>query len=333
MACLSSSLTATALLVEGLAAPLCLILPVRCRHWCALTLVGLHFGLFMSLRLPQWQCLAMLTQVVWVPSHVWDWLDGSAKVKQNQALRRDKYKKNDGDSTSTSTSMAGTVSTQSSRIVVRHAANHSPRWSRAIQLFALVYALYNFAGERGWIRKHDNGDIGEALRLSQYWVMYGSVAETAHTTLLTGILQSNNNADFNTNERRIDLLEYIRTGGGPVQPALSPDIVPLDMSRRYPSARWERAVQTWASQSFDDVAIGRGRQLCRALCILIQRDDRAKPWNSQLEAIELRVQHSHILPPGSVGRYAEKRTIPDTVTTVQCGVSKSTTASAGVGLV
>lgn len=337
---LSYSMTATAMLGEGLAAPLCLILPVRHRHWCALVLAGLHFGLLLSLRLPHWQCLAMLTQVLCVPSHVWDWLDGSANMTTTATATQDHYKKTDGDPILSNTDLSDPGHGRSLARRRRQQQTTSPIWSRVVQWVALAYALYNFAGERQWIRKHDNGDIGEALRLSQYWIMYASVAKSAHTTLLTGMLQSedavddddDDDADNDHQRRSIDLLEYIRTGQ--VQPALSVDVVPLDMSRRYPSARWERAIHTWASQSYLDPKFGRdrGEQLCRALCVLVLRDDRAKPWNRQLQTIELRFQHSYVLPPGSTARYAPRRMVSDTVVTVPCDAPSIASPSAVGGI-
>ena len=243
-------------------------------------------------------------------------------ILHNGTCLQDDYKKTDGD---TDPSEPRPRAFNARRR--RQQQTTSPIWSRIIQWFALSYALYNFAGERQWIRKHDNGDIGEALRLSQYWVMYSSVAETAHTTQLTGILQQSDDDD--TKDRRMDLLEYIRTGQ--VQPALSAETVPLDMSRRYPSARWERAVHTWASKSYLDPKFGqeRGAQLCRALCALVARDDRAMSWNRQLEAIELRFQHSYILPPGSPTRYAAQWIVPDTVVTVPCNASRASPSTVG----
>jgi len=326
---LSAGMTVFAMLVEGLVAPACLVLvPRRHRHWCAACLVSLHFGLLLSLRLPQWQYLAMLSQTLWIPSHIWDRLPG-LPLLEGSSLSTEEYKKTDGDP-----SPATTFNTNTTTLSPQQQYNtRSNPVSRLLQLFWFLYMFYNFAGERRWIPKHDKGDIGEALRLSQYWVMYAKVGRTAHNTILTGIYAApvEEEEDIHQlkkdgNSRRIDLLEYIRTGRE--RNAEPVDFVPQDMSRRFPSARWERALHSWASKSFTNPEYGRqrGEQLGRALCRLFHQDrlraaandDTEEEGQRLLHAVELRFQHLSILPPGSDRRYAEKRAKKDTVVTVPC---------------
>lgn len=313
---LGQILTASAMLVDGTAA-LCCVLWARHRHWFAALLVALHAGLLLQLRLPQWQYLAILAQTLWIPSHVWDRVlrrrvqrtTPTTTITTNGSQQRidSTYKKTDGDDFLAG---GGEVTPKRRLRIVRRAVNRSGAVSRCLQVFFFSYMLYNFAGERKWIPKHDRGDIGEGLRLSQYWVMYSTLAHTAHTTILTGVLSGDDT-------RRVDVFRYISTGE--MEQAEDVTVVPLDMSRRYPSARWERALDGWASGSYRFPEFGRqrGRQFCRALCIMINQD-RFAAHLAGLREIELRFQHVDVLPPGSRQRYAAQRAMVDTVLTVPC---------------
>jgi hypothetical protein len=313
---LGQILTASSMLVEGFVAPLCFLFPKH-RHWFAAVMVALHAGLLLHLRLPQWQCIAILAQTLWIPSHVWDSLlqVNNCEVQQQQiTVDENTYKKTDGDHQATGAEIVAPRQPQRRLRIVRRVRNnrHCHIVSRILQAFFFVYMIYNWAGERRWITKHDDGDIGEGLRLSQYWVMYAELGHTAHMTILTGIL---------SDSRRVDLFRYIQTGEMVDAVSDVKTFVPHDMSRRYPSARWERALDGWATASYDDTpeyGRQRGRQFCKALCVLINQD-RYAARQSGLRQIELRFQHLTILPPGSYPqRYEKKRAMEDTVVTVSC---------------
>lgn len=279
---LSQSMTAAAMLMESLPPLMCLVDGKR-RHWYALILFQLHLGLYLTINLPNWQFLGMLVQSVWIPTRTWDqWMGDRTAARK---------KSDDG----------------------RHTKPVPPTHLRpnpvsaVIQLFFLAYMIYNWLGCRGWIRKHDNGDIGEGLRLSQYWVMYGSLSHNADTLKLTALVDGPEYEE----DVRVDLLHYIKTGEFvPPEPS---DVVPEDMSDRYPSPRWERALSQWASAS--DTT--RGRRMLSRLCGLVN-EDRQKMHLSRVKEIEMRYQHLRIRPPGSETRYLQQRRADDSVMTVEC---------------
>jgi hypothetical protein len=162
--------------------------------------------------------------------------------------------------------------------------------ARVLQFFWFAYMIYNWCGNRGWIPKHDHGDIGEGMRLSQYWVMYATVSTRTQNMFLTGIL----------NETKLDLFHYLQTGTNVEQ--VPTDTIIQDMSRRYPSPRWERALSQWAQT--DDTR--RARHFCQALCQWVN-DDRKREQLTPLTAIEMTFQHLYVLPPGSTKRYSQKQ--------------------------
>lgn len=364
---LGQGLTATVMLVECWAPLGCLLYRnVQYRLYCAAILMMLHAVLLLHLRLPQYQCLAILTQTLWIPSHIWDSLpllvpslrshqkdggEGRVRTTTTNNKDSDSYKKTDGDVNdvfrrrTTTTDGPAVVVEEPKQLQphqprpqqlrrVQRLANRSPVMSRGIQVFLASYMLYNWLGERQWIAKHDHGDIGEGLRLSQHWIVpYDYYAQNdnstvAHNSLLTGVVVAVAGGD-NRRRRRVDLWHYLTTGRIEFTDDVVVDddgrtvevMVPLDMSRRYPSARWERALHGWAAQSMTMPEYGRERGLIflRALCILVNQDLFAQRVEG-LQEMELRFQHIHIRPPGSHRqRYdTPTRASVDTVVTVSC---------------
>ena len=132
--------------------------------------------------------------------------------------------------------------------------------------------IYNFCNERALIPKYDAGDIGEFFRISQYWVMYGTVGRTSHTTRITGTIHIDTSIfhssdDFgNTNliEKKVDLLHFMSTGRlSDPMPLLTTEKIDIPdnevssmiaaspyLTTIYPSARWERALDTLSKYSF-----------------------------------------------------------------------------------
>jgi len=278
---ISKSMTLMAMTLEFLA-PLGCMVDGRRRHWYAFVLFQLHLGLYLTMNLPNWQFLGMLTQVVWIPTHAWDtWLQ-----RDETAI----YKKTDGD------------------VVSRH---RSHPVARIFQAFWFGYMIYNWLGQRGWIPKHDRGDIGESLRLSQNWFMFGRVGHVTHTMQLTGVVD-----DDDVESVRLDLFHYLKSGGQERKQDAA-DYVPHDMTHRYPSPRWERALYQWAGEN----STIRARRLAEKLCVLINQD---RQEESPIREIEVRWPYVRVLPPGSGTRYdvdddiLKDSRLNDTVVTVHC---------------
>ena len=141
----SRTMTLAASLVEALV-PLFCLFSARWRHWGALIVIALHVGLLACFNLPNWQTVGMVTQLIWIPTHVWD---------QLLPISKD-YKKTDGDH-APSAVLSGGRSDSSPRQLTPTPI------SLLFQLFFFSYMLYNWAGNRGWIEKLDHGDIGEGL--------------------------------------------------------------------------------------------------------------------------------------------------------------------------
>ena len=190
-AAVSQALTFMATVVEFMV-PLvgCWLAPARYRHYGALVLVGLHVGLLSVFHLPNWQLTGMLVQSVWIPSHVWNALFKVVPTKSTisttttsstsktsvttttgtAATTSSSYKKTDGDPRPTSSS-----TTPTTRTTAGHEPPERPTpnvLSMALQVFFFGYMWYNWAGNRGWIPKHDRGDIGEGLVRIYYLYIY-----------------------------------------------------------------------------------------------------------------------------------------------------------------
>lgn len=164
----SAFATLGATIVEVVAPLACLLVSPRYRHWFALQLFALHLGLYATLNLPNWQFVGMLATVIWIPSHVWDKILLTTRRRKN-GEPSSVYKKTDGDATTSASSSTTPSSIGDTATTIARGKKYV---SRFLQCFFFLYMIYNWIGNRGWIRKHDGGDIGEGLRLSQYWVMY-----------------------------------------------------------------------------------------------------------------------------------------------------------------
>lgn len=216
---LNQFMTLSAMLGEGLAPILCFLLPFSYQDYPAIILWSLHFGLLLLMNLPNWQFVGMLTTVVWISSRTWDQLERITWLVQSLKIH-DTRKKTDNASLA--------PKRQQTR----------PYWT----YFFIAYMTYNWLGERGIIRKHDSGDIGEFLRFSQHWVMYSIPPKTAVQTILVGKLTGN--------DEYVDVWKWIQTKD-------STTIVDLEqrqskiwtnMTHIYPSPRWERALDGWGQR-------------------------------------------------------------------------------------
>ena len=302
----------------------------RIRTVCTFLMISFHAGLLCAMNLPHWQGIGMVMQVIWLPSQFWDyWLPSAASMGRRDDTHSDGMSKPPSLPPVTRANLV----------------------SRALQYFLFVYMLHNFAGRREWIIKHDNGDIGEALRLNQEWAMFAQVATTAHNTFVTGTIvvptSSSGSSSSGHNETAsttlaVDLFRYIQLS--PSHPNITTccpqvglkenDPYPQDMSRRYPSPRWERAVHHWGRDYYHLMNVKqlkehqrRVKHFLQALCHLVQQDlltpqqygkNIAQDSNVQLQTIEFRTLHLKLMPPGSPLRYAQHRIHPDSVTQVDC---------------
>jgi hypothetical protein len=175
--------------------------------------------------------------------------------------------------------------------------------------------VYNWCGQRGWISKHDHGDIGEFFRISQYWVMYGTVAHIACTTWIvakvTNVIpdiptttipddsKSPSRDAILTQEEYYDVLSGIRTGQwssfdvhitkSQYERMRRFDFLMYNSSDMAPSPRWERALDQWCTRRDQN----RAKHFCQALCHLMNNLPKGK---KNVTSIELYWNHYDIAP-------------------------------------
>ena len=281
----TQSMTKHAMLAESSAIVwfLCPNSTSRIRVWGSVVLGTLHFGLLLVTRLPNWQFIGMIASVLWIPTCSWDrWQGISADWKKKASSKK-------GSSASSSS---------------RSPSKLSPR--RIWIYFYLSYSVYNFCGQRGWIAKHDGGDVGEFFRISQYWVMYASPPKSAVVTNILGYTR-NGASDDNDDDVMVDAMHGIKTG------QWSPDSSPITNETSLEtvvSPRWERALDQWG-RSKDR---RRAQTLLKRLCHHI-------PEN--IARLELIWKYYQIVGPNSDGSIQQERWIPsrnqpDVVITVPC---------------
>ena len=279
---LSQFMTLTSMIIEGLAPIACLLLG-KYVYIPAFLIFSLHLGLLILINLPNWQFAGMLATTVWVPSNVWDDLQRrvAQRFPHTVALpavipsAETKRKKTDD--------MSNTDAPPPSR-----------RRPYLLTYFFLIYMLYNFCGERRWIAKHDGGDIGEFLRFSQYWVMFGTPPTTSVHTILTGTIDG---------DEDVDVWEWIKSGRTETMNLEARQSqIWSNMTHVYPSPRWERIFDQWGQRRDER----RGRYFLMQLCD-------ASPFQN----MTLIWQHLAGMPPDSDMRF-RKSGLLDTVIHVDC---------------
>lgn len=294
---LAKGMTLSAMVIETAAPLWCLLCPYdnKIRLYPALLLFSLHFGLYVMMRLPNWQCLGMLVCVTWIPSGVWDEYHGPLQLfmPQEDADVKTKKRRN-GTSTSAIRSYVTT----------------------AVSTFFLCYMLYNWVGERGWVSKMDNGDLGEALRISQHWTMFSpDVGRDCTTVVWTGTTTTT----ANNNDDRVDLLYALKHNVWDDAARMSEETYrhrrtenAPNMSSRYPSMRFERAITSWLKEPHLEARI---RRLSRFVCWY--GSNKMAGDNIQLETIELAVRGMRTTRPDEEGRFVHTPHA-DRVYQVQC---------------
>mmetsp|Transcript_4742 Transcript_4742/g.6985 ORF Transcript_4742/g.6985 Transcript_4742/m.6985 type:complete len:375 (+) Transcript_4742:922-2046(+) len=315
------------------------------RHYPAFVLFQLHFGLLCSMNLPQWQILAIISTVVFLPPHVWDLVESAAENIFFSVT------------VNTQTLSKGILSTKK----IRHGdqmkngkqqAAAPSRINMVVSRFFLYYMIFNFAGEHVNILLLDDGNIGEFFQFSQHWIMYGpNPSTTAVTALVTGCLVADNVGTGNDSpvahnstcapaKERIDLFRAIRERNWNVHDG--DDGVPIFVSEEayqyrkfrempsaltweFPSFRWERAFHKFAGKYPGYRENNRMERLADALChhgnsaILRQRPkstDRSHGDERIISQVEISWRWLEIQPIDSKERFKRKGNVPSVE--VQC---------------
>ena len=238
------------------------------RHIPAILLMLFHLSLFACMRVFNWQFMSILCCIIFIPSNVWDRLQSLEEPPMSKAQ----------DSIGNK-SLGGKV-------------------RNLLSSFFLFYMAYNWCGERRWIAKHDNGDIGEFLRFNQNWLMYGpDVSRTTMATLITGkVQQSEPQRNNSTDSRRLDILKAIRDNdwGGKSEIDHSTymfmryEETPGDMAARFPSWRWEVSLKDWVKERVKPrfmTPARRSERLGRVLCVAA--NDARKDYAERITHVEL----------------------------------------------
>eukprot|EP00586_Coscinodiscus_wailesii_P008627 CAMPEP_0172522268 /NCGR_PEP_ID=MMETSP1066-20121228/293034_1 /TAXON_ID=671091 /ORGANISM="Coscinodiscus wailesii, Strain CCMP2513" /LENGTH=196 /DNA_ID=CAMNT_0013305255 /DNA_START=655 /DNA_END=1245 /DNA_ORIENTATION=- len=152
--------------------------------------------------------------------------------------------------------------------------------------FFLSYMLLDFGGNRGRIPKIDNGDVGEFLRFSQYWVMFTGPSVTTEQALVTGTL---------TDTKNVNVYEWIKNGKVEVVDMKQfQEVAWTNMTHVYPSARFERAISHWTPWRAG-WRPGKTKHYLNSLC-------KITPFNQ----LQMTFQTLEIMMPGSEKRYSGK---------------------------
>ena len=287
------------------------------------TLFTLHLGLLVVTRLPNWQFMAMIASTLWIPTTVWNsWQLKQSTKGSSAAIANAHPKKTDSIIPDDDSDYNDD---QPDNIVTRKISpnDSSPLMSilgKVIRRFLLFYMVYNFAGERRWISKHDGGDIGEFFRISQYWVMYGSPPRSSVVTTIVGYRTTNklghNEGEEDelmdypgtVEEEWIDVMEGLKSNNWTWQQHQQQQEESL---QTVVSPRWERALDQWGKHNDKR----RVKAFLRTLC---------RQEFQPMERLELRWNRYKIVPPATTsdendvaGRWLPSTSKP-TVISVTC---------------
>jgi hypothetical protein len=276
---LSQFLTLSAMLLEGFAPIMCLFMGDNA-YIPAFLLFKLHLGLLILINLPNWQLIGMAATVIWIPSCVWDKLQRSLSLKFPRSFSPPRV-------------IASVTSLQKKDMVQdENASGTSRKKEKSIRrrrpfltYFFLSYMLYDFSGNRGWVRKIDHGDIGEFLRFSQYWVMFSGPSTGSYQVMLTGTLNG---------EENVNVWEWLKNGNVEVVDVEAfQENIWANMTHVYPSPRVERMFSSeWPRKEKNDRSIYFLTSLCEVI-----------PFTH----LQITQQQLLILPPGSRKRYSKVR--------------------------
>lgn len=169
--------------------------------------------------------------------------------------------------------------------------------------------VYNFAGEREWIPKHDGGDIGEFLRISQYWVMYAEPPKSSVVTTIVGYsttTTSNSNSEGEEEEQEqqyyVDVMLALKTKQWNNWKPGAPDDDD-EALQTVVSPRWERALDQWGSRKDRTRATLLLQRLCHHDAV-----PESKSKQQPLQRLELTWKYYTIVLPGKPGRWKPSQT-------------------------
>jgi hypothetical protein len=70
---MSYKMTNQAMIIETFGPLICyIIIQYSYQHYPAFISISLHFGLLLTFQLPNWQYIGIITQILWIPTNVWD---------------------------------------------------------------------------------------------------------------------------------------------------------------------------------------------------------------------------------------------------------------------
>lgn len=286
---ISKFMTLSSMLIEGVAPILCLCMSKN-THIPAFSIFMLHFGLLVLMNLPNWQIVGMITCIIWVPSQIWD------KIQVKFALRFQHWIDMPPPSTPLSLHKKDMLDVDSSKMGDESRKVKGPRCRPYLTYFLFMYMLLDFAGNRKWIEKIDNGDIGEFLRFSQYWVMFNGPPLSTSQVMLLGRLNG---------KQDVNVWEWIKNGNVQTIDALSfeRDEPWTNFTHVYPSPRVERSFSEWYNKKDRK---RRTEHFLKSFCAVAPSFD----------GFKLIIQVLNIMPPGSAKRY--QRSQSDIVTEITC---------------
>lgn len=322
---LSRIMTLFAMLIETFAPIACLIMGIwdngstrgnnKYAFLPPLLLFKLHFGLLLLMNLPNWQFVGMIATTIWIPTSVWNnwqrklslWFPlrfAPPLIPQTLEMRQKKDivgKVTSADSNCTSTHSFKMSRNHATSTRKKCIYNLRSTIVSFLTYFFFGYMIYNFAGERTWIRKHDNGDVGEFLRFSQHWVMFSSAPKTSVHDIFTGTVRLRNETSINEMVE-VDVWEWMKDG----------QMIEIDVKARrneiwnnmthiYPNPRFERLFSQWST--------GRNSRalnyFLKKICILGPFENLTFIW-----------QHLKVLDPSIQQRYQKSE--EDTIFHVNC---------------
>jgi hypothetical protein len=284
---LSQFMTFSAMIGEGIMPLLCIFIHEKYLYIPVTVLFLLHLGLFTLMNLPNWQFVGMLATTIWIPSHVWD------KWQRYLANQFPRY----CNPPKVTVSIMEMQKKDDSKIHDEFAFKRDIKGRKVksfITYFLLIYMVYDFMGTRKWIQQLDSGDIGEALRFSQFWQMYNGPPKESKQLMVTGALDVAEN---------VNVWEWIRTKQVvQVNMTSFEENIWTNFTHVYPNPRVERAVSDLLQSD------KRLTYFLKSLCNM---------KGNRFQSITATIQTLKILPPNSE-RIRFQRRIPDRSIHVKC---------------
>ena len=304
-------------------------------------LFKLHFGLLLLMNLPNWQFIGMIATTIWIPTSCWNnwqrrlsmkyprFIDPPSIILQSLEMRQKKdlieenrsEKEENGPWLQSLRSSQRKVRGKNQKNLKHHRPDRLLVLKVILTRFFFIYMMYNFAGERHWISKHDHGDVGEFLRFSQYWVMFSTPPKTSIHDIFVGTIDTSHNISTRSsnhtvvtgtnitkhsqkqnNQTTIDVWRWMKNGQY-IETNINErrNQIWNNMTHVYPSPRLERLFSQWALRRNTRAL----RYFLDHLCLVGPFDDLTFVW-----------QHLETTKPMVVERYVKRG--KDTVFNVNC---------------